>query len=463
MSPSSSFGATAFVVFGVLSVVTLKELNIQLTEPYMDEPFHVPQVQAYCNGDWSHWDPKITTPPGLYVLTVLLKGVFVFKCRLPTLRLTPLLALLLLPLATTRLLCYHKRIRPPPSVFTPTLDAVIVSTFPVAWFFGFLYYTDVPSLLSVIVTIVAALQGRHWAASMLGIISCTFRQTNIIWLLYAYASSQLTYLRFRRAPPGGSKPATLHDPPALAAGLLDLVRSVRSAPTILPDILPAFVPYALTLGLFGGFVGWNGGIVLGDKSNHAPSLHPPQLYYFIAFATIMGWPALVSGNGGWKVLANDVQDRIFGNRRRMVAHIAVSVSMGLSIKLFTIHHPFLLSDNRHYTFYVWRRIFLLHPVVPYLFIPGYIVCAWTWFLRVGREQTLLQTLLLPLSTLPVLLPTPLLEPRYFLIPYVLLRAQLVDVPAWGLLLEGLWYGLINAGTMYVFLYKEREGVGRFMW
>jgi len=81
----------------------------------------------------------------------------------------------------------------------------------------------------------------------------------------------------------------------------------------------------------------------------------------------------------------------------------------------------------------------------------------------GREQTLLQTLLLPLCTLPVLLPTPLLEPRYFLIPYILMRAQLVDVMTWGLLLEGFWYGLINAGTMYVFLYKEREGVGRFMW
>jgi alpha-1,2-glucosyltransferase len=81
----------------------------------------------------------------------------------------------------------------------------------------------------------------------------------------------------------------------------------------------------------------------------------------------------------------------------------------------------------------------------------------------GREQTLLQTLLLPLCTLPILLPTPLLEPRYFLVPYVLMRAQLVDVRTWGLLLEGIWYGAINAGTMYVFLYKEREGVGRFLW
>jgi alpha-1,2-glucosyltransferase len=88
---------------------------------------------------------------------------------------------------------------------------------------------------------------------------------------------------------------------------------------------------------------------------------------------------------------------------------------------------------------------------------------WGTHCCLGREQTLLQTLLLPLCTLPVLLPTPLLEPRYFLIPYVLMRAQLVDVTTWGLLLEGFWYGLINAGTMYVFLYREREGVGRFMW
>ncbi|KAH8997481.1 glucosyltransferase [Lactarius akahatsu] len=460
---SSSLGATAFVVFAVLSVVTLKELNTQVTEPYMDEPFHIPQVQAYCNGEWSYWDPKITTPPGLYILTVLLKNMFLFKCRLPTLRLTPLLTLLLLPLALTRLLCYHKRLRPPPSLFTPTLDAVILSTFPVAWFFGFLYYTDVPSLLSVIFTVIAASQGQHWLASMLGFISCTFRQTNIIWVLYACASSQLTYLRFRRALSGAEASGKLHDPPALDAGPLDLARSVFNVPRILPDIFPALVPYTPLFASFGGFVVWNGGVVLGDKSNHVPSLHIPQLYYFIAFATIMGWPALVSGEGGWKILRDEVRKRIFGSRKRVMLHVAASAAMGLSIKLFTIHHSFLLSDNRHYTFYVWRRVFLLHPIVPYLFIPGYIVCAWVWFLRVGSEQTLLQALLLPLCTLPVLLPTPLLEPRYFLIPYVLMRAQLVNVAKWGLLLEGIWYGLLNAGTMYVFLYKEREGVGRFMW
>ena len=56
----------------------------------------------------------------------------------------------------------------------------------------------------------------------------------------------------------------------------------------------------------------------------------------------------------------------------------------LKMSFLSIQHPFLLSDNRHYTFYIWRRIFLLHSAIPYMFIPAYIACAWVWFLRVGE-------------------------------------------------------------------------------
>jgi hypothetical protein len=38
-----------------------------------DEVFHIPQAQAYCKGRWGHWDDKITTPPGLYVLGPVLR------------------------------------------------------------------------------------------------------------------------------------------------------------------------------------------------------------------------------------------------------------------------------------------------------------------------------------------------------------------------------------------------------
>lgn len=45
-------------------------------------------------------------------------------------------------------------------------EAVVLSAFPIAWFFGFLYYTEVPSLVSVVWTVVAASQDRHWLAAL---------------------------------------------------------------------------------------------------------------------------------------------------------------------------------------------------------------------------------------------------------------------------------------------------------
>lgn len=43
----------------------------------------------------------------------------------------------------------------------------------------------------------------------------------------------------------------------------DFLRSITSTPKALPELFPAFVPYAIVLALFVGFVVWNGGIALG--------------------------------------------------------------------------------------------------------------------------------------------------------------------------------------------------------
>lgn len=82
------------------------------------------------------------------------------------LRLTTLLSLLALPLALSRLICYHKRVRTPASIMQPAPEATVLATFPIVWFFGFLYYTDVPSALSVVLTAVFAMRERHWLAAM---------------------------------------------------------------------------------------------------------------------------------------------------------------------------------------------------------------------------------------------------------------------------------------------------------
>lgn len=98
-------------------------------------------------------------------MSLLLKKLFVFKCTTPMLRLTVTLTLLALPLALNGLLCYHKRERLR-SRWTPSGEAVVLAFFPIAWFFGFLYYTEVPSLLTVVSTVVAASRNEHWLAAL---------------------------------------------------------------------------------------------------------------------------------------------------------------------------------------------------------------------------------------------------------------------------------------------------------
>ena len=49
----------------------------------------------------------------------------------------------------------------------------------------------------------------------------------------------------------------------------------------------------------------------------------------------------------------------------------------------TVVHPFLLADNRHYTFYVVRILMLRHWSVKYLAIPIYLLCGWLVIFALG--------------------------------------------------------------------------------
>ena len=106
-----------------------------------------------------------------YLVSLILKRVFLVKCTLPMLRLTSTLSLLALPIILTRLTSLHHRQRPPSYLLAPTPDAIVLSLFPIAWFFGFLYYTEVASVVSVVGTIVAASQGDHWLAGLVRVLS----------------------------------------------------------------------------------------------------------------------------------------------------------------------------------------------------------------------------------------------------------------------------------------------------
>ena len=65
-------------ISGVLMITCMIAFSIQrwvnskVKERYIDEYFHLSMTEHYTvHGNFSHWDPKITTPPGLYLLGLI--------------------------------------------------------------------------------------------------------------------------------------------------------------------------------------------------------------------------------------------------------------------------------------------------------------------------------------------------------------------------------------------------------
>lgn len=73
------------------------------------------------------------------------------------------------------------------------LSTMSLATFPLLFFFNFLFYTDPGSLFFVLLMYLYHLNRHDWLASFFGAISLLFRQTNIIWLFFiaSYTSLQI--------------------------------------------------------------------------------------------------------------------------------------------------------------------------------------------------------------------------------------------------------------------------------
>ena len=125
----------------------------------MDEVFHVPQAAAFCRLRFDHYHPAITTFPGLYLLAAaayrlaaLPLGVRLDAHFLRTVNI-PLAAALLETLMRVR-----RRLFPSEP---PALPALVLATFPVGFFFYFLFYTDTASTLFVVAAYLVSLPDSH--------------------------------------------------------------------------------------------------------------------------------------------------------------------------------------------------------------------------------------------------------------------------------------------------------------
>ncbi|KZM25064.1 Dolichyl-P-Glc:Glc(2)Man(9)GlcNAc(2)-PP-dolichol alpha-1,2glucosyltransferase [Ascochyta rabiei] len=533
----------------------------KVPQPYLDEFFHVPQAQKYCKGDFS-WDPKITTPPGLYLIAKLFQPIV--GCSTKVLRFQNVLAIVLVfhtvlhilrlvrervdpqrPTKESLKLTNEENIKNGLSVnldgkmpVSNALSAVNISLLPPLFFFAALYYTDVMSTAAVLLSYQIFLHKRSPAGDIrndvstvfVGIVALFFRQTNIFWVAVFPAGLTVVQVLERNEPwmqMKEKKPTsilqecwktnTVYDGSVYDAGLRDVIMFVL---TIVPAalrkpivVLRSIASYVVLLVIFAGFVAWNGSVVLGDKSAHTATIHIPQMLYIWPYIALFSAPILLGPL--YRIVGPFMPPQL----KKMLGYTppkngpslpellpaTLFIAGGLAAVHFnTIVHPYTLADNRHYVFYIFR-ILLRHPAVKYIAVPVYYVCAYLSIQALGSlpvqpentkpESKNLRTdpptkpkpcqvsfvLVWLVATALSVVTAPLVEPRYFIIPWIVWRLHVPYLPVsftvrgkqysqdLRLVAETIWLLAINQVVQHLFLYRtftwpsEPGKIQRFLW
>jgi alpha-1,2-glucosyltransferase len=282
-------------------------------------------------------------------------------------------------------------------------------------------------------------------AAFAGLLSIACRQTNIVWIAFYAAlvaiDAAANYLH-------------ITNPDRLPIELL----TNRNRWSAIGIGIRHIWPFILLAAIFIGAVCWNHGLALGDRTAHQLVYHGMQLCYAYTFMVASAFPAIALNNP--------------------IVLITIAISIIPIVIAFNYAHPYLLADNRHFTFYLWRR--LLSPY-RFAFIPVYVISMAIAAISIDNESKRFR-IGLAIATILVTIPNGLLEFRkytqlyvisivlgYFIVPYVVWRLHILrNVNRWILIAEMTLNVIINCVVVYLFLYRpfrwtHVDELQRFMW
>ncbi len=174
----------------------------------------------------------------------------------------------------------------------------------------------------------------------------------------------------------------------------------------------------IAIGIFSIYIYFfnNGKLVFGDHAHHKMTFHPNQLLYLSLFC-VCNLPITL---GEYISSVGNFFQRIYISRHALSAYLfLLSISIVL-VDQFTLIHPFIRDDNRHYTFYIFR--YLLKPTIPkFALCLGYAFAFHFIFKQVVNSELKLMRFILWLgASFGYLCLGELVEFRYFAIPFIML-------------------------------------------
>ncbi|ETN78807.1 DIE2/ALG10 family protein [Necator americanus] len=394
------------MVLGICHAMLVRIVYLYVPDPYMDEIFHIRQTRRYCSGNWS-WDPMITTPPALYILGMPF-------CNFERYTNSVLIVFAFVGF------CRFRRMFTSQAVYSSALATALLA---VLLHSSLLFYTDLLSVCAVVWGF--SLDSPFLSALTFGIAVLT-RQTNIIWAGFSAA--------------------------------IRLFRGIDSARPFFTFFRTLFglTPFIILALSFIIFVFINGGIVLGDASAHYPCLHLAQFLYLALFIAGHAWPHALS----------QISKLLSHLARPLPALLVLPVA--LAVQHFAFDHPYLLADNRHVTFYMWR--WWLSDATHRVLLTPFFICSFVYMFDLSSHLSPLVRILFSLCSFAVVVPAHLIEPRYFIVPYVLWRLSAKSATNKIFIITEIISQLfVFASVFLLFLLKPFEwgnepGVKqRFMW
>ncbi len=384
-------------------------------------------------------------------------------------------------------------------------STISISLFPINHFFQYLYYTDTGSTFFILFAYYNQLKENCKLSALFCAIAVLYRQTNVVWVVFF--TIQLVLLNIENLVKQKTKSKTTLVKANSETNSINLISNQRNkkisnlfefisrTPTealdkdfelnkffiklyredfwgkklIYMDLfniinLNQIRPYLIVVSTFIFFVCVNNGIVVGDRSNHEASIHLCQLFYFWSFSCLFSFSSFLFS---YRKIKNLFQ--FLNNNVKLIILIVLPCIL-IIVKNFTFEHPFLLADNRHYTFYIWSRVFKRFEFLRYALTPVYLICIYLFYKNLNQTgKTIGWLLAFTLCLFVGLVPQKLIEFRYFIIPYFIYRLNISQLSKKEIFTEFLFNLLINLTTIYLFLnrvfYWENapNEPQRFMW
>lgn len=390
-----------YLVLGFLMIAFLMWVSIIFlgSSKYVDESDHIRQIHRFMKGNY-HTMSTITTIPGYHIVIATVARIFGDPAP-EQIRLISFV-FSLISIWIFYLLVKKLNIQDP---FIRTLQYVF---FPISFLFFPLLYTDIFSLLLILVTFYFALSKRYTISALFSLFALAVRQNNIIWIVFLWFYTYILENGF-------------------SFSLKKIFAHIRNG-----------AGYIVAGIIFLLFVWFNNGVAFGDQERHQVGFYMGNIYFFFVIFGVLFLPITLSSLS--KI------NRIFLKRR-----IIPGILVGLVIaSLFLIFPPEIHTYNLKMNFL--RNIILSFGYHQYVWVYAFAIlfgCLSLSLMTFEKEFLLFFPFIVT-----YLVPSLLIEQRYLIIPMVLMLLFRKETNLKVEYANMIYFLLLSLGLVYMLLKIE---------